>query len=113
MEAFENYDWPGNLRELINILERAGTVSGGPELRLAEKLAPLPVVPAREKASKGLERREPPGLAEMERALILKTLRETGWGIEGPKGAAQFLGMNPSTLRARIRKLGIKRPSPH
>jgi PAS domain S-box-containing protein len=105
LDALEKFDWPGNVRELINVLERAVIVSTGPELRLAE-----PIAAAREKRPKEPETRVPKDLAGVERDHILKTLEETGWRIEGPEGAARLLAMNPSTLRARIRKLGIKRP---
>jgi transcriptional regulator with GAF, ATPase, and Fis domain len=105
LDALEKFDWPGNVRELINVLERAVIVSTGPELRLAE-----PIAAAREKRPKEPETRVPKDLAGVERDHILKTLEETGWRIEGLEGAARLLAMNPSTLRARIRKLGIKRP---
>jgi transcriptional regulator with GAF, ATPase, and Fis domain len=59
---------------------------------------------------KGREAGEQKDLAEMERDYILQTLKESGWRIEGPRGAAELLGMNASTLRSRMRKLGIRRP---
>ena len=110
LKALENYSWPGNVRELINIIERAVIVSGGPELRLAEQIESLPIGPFQEKRSEGVETREPKVLVEVEKKHILRTLRETGWRIEGKRGAAQLLGINPSTLRTRMRKLGITRP---
>jgi transcriptional regulator with GAF, ATPase, and Fis domain/CHASE2 domain-containing sensor protein len=112
MKVLENYAWPGNVRELINVIERAVIVSAGPELRLAEKIDALPIGPIQEKVSQGTEARETKGLVEVEREHILRALEETGWRIEGLNGAAQLLGMNPSTMRARMRKLGIKRPRP-
>jgi transcriptional regulator with GAF, ATPase, and Fis domain len=105
--------WPGNVRELMNVIERAVIVSDGPVLQVAEKIDVLPIGPVREEASESIETRATKGLAEAERKHILRTLEETGWRIEGQKGAAQFLGMNPSTIRARMRKLGIKRPGTH
>ena len=110
LQALEDYAWPGNVRELINVVERAVIVSSGPELRLAEQLRASPVVCAGENVPTGTEARQTKDLAEIERDYILQTLRETGWRIEGPRGAALLLGMNPSTLRTRMRKLNIRRP---
>jgi len=113
MKALENYSWPGNVRELINVIERAVIVSDGPELRLVEKIDVLPIGSGPEKVTQDTEGGDTKGLAEMEREHILSTLQETGWKIEGNNGAAKLLGMNPSTMRARMRKLGIKRPTTH
>ena len=113
MRALENYAWPGNVRELMNVVERAVIVSDGPELRLAE-LLDSPLSPVQEKVSEDIDARtEATNLVEVEREHILKTLKDVGWRVEGDKGAAQLLGVNPSTLRARMRKLGITRPAPH
>ncbi len=110
MKALEDYAWPGNVRELINVIERAVIVNTGPELRLAERFQDLSIASMhREEA---LDAGVGKGLVEVERAHILKTLMETGWRIEGLKGAAHLLGMNLSTLKGRMRKLGIKRPRP-
>ncbi len=109
MKALETYAWPGNVRELMNVIERAVIVSDGPELRLAEKIDALPN-PLREEGSSGMELRETENLTEVERKHILAALQKTGWRITGESGAAQSLGINPSTLRARMKKLGIKRP---
>jgi formate hydrogenlyase transcriptional activator len=100
MKALQDYPWPGNVRELESVIERAVILCPGPVLQLADKLeiSSLPF---------------PPGmrtLEEMERAQILKVLSETGWRIEGKDGAAAILGLHPSTLRARMHKLGIVRP---
>jgi PAS domain S-box-containing protein len=110
MKALEDYAWPGNVRELINVIERAVIVSDGSELQLAEQLTVSTTHSAQENVTKGMEARPSTGLAEMERDHILRTLQETGWRIEGQRGAAQLLGMNPSTLRTRMRKLDIRRP---
>ena len=107
MKALENYSWPGNVRELINVIERAVIVSDGPELRLVEKIDVLPIGSGPEKVTEDTEEGETKGLAEVEREHILSTLQEAGWKIEGNQGAAKLLGMNPSTMRARMRKLGI------
>jgi PAS domain S-box-containing protein len=109
MNDLENYAWPGNVRELINVVERAVIMSDGPDFRLAEQLNVPFTGLTRENESE--KRTAPPkGLADVQRDHILHTLRETGWRIEGPRGAAQLLGINPSTLRTRMRKLDIRRP---
>jgi PAS domain S-box-containing protein len=100
MNALKNYDWPGNVRELENVIERAVILCQSPVLQLADKLEDRSVSPA-----SGLKT-----LEEMERDQILKTLTETRWRINGKNGAATILGLHPSTLRARMQKLGIRRP---
>jgi len=112
MKALQNYDWPGNVRELINVIERAVIVSNGPVLRLADTIDVLPVDEDQREGFREPERRKQ-GLSEMEREHILRILRETRWKIEGHDGAAAGLRMNPSTLRARMKKLGIRRPKTH
>jgi transcriptional regulator with GAF, ATPase, and Fis domain len=102
MKSLEGYAWPGNVRELEHVIERAVITTEGPVLRLADRLEPLhaagePEVPLKD-------------LAAIERAHIERVLKETGWRIEGPKGAAEVLQLHPSTLRFRIKKLGIRRP---
>jgi len=109
MKALEEYAWPGNVRELMNVIERAVIVSEGPELRLAEKIGRNPSG-YKEETDKVMTETGTRGLSEVVRDHILRTLQETGWRIEGSKGAAQVLGLNPSTLRARMKKLAIKRP---
>ena len=110
MKDLENYGWPGNIRELMNIIERAVIVSDGHQLRLAEQIIASPADTAGENAPEIDGKRVTQSLIELERDHILKTLNETGWKIEGPGGAAKLLGMNPSTMRARMRKLEIRRP---
>ena len=99
MEALQNYDWPGNIRELENVIERAVIISEGDSLELMDDLN----IPLHKKDSIKT-------LNEVEREYIIKILEKTGWKIEGKDGAASILGLNPSTLRGRMRKLGIKRP---
>ena len=100
MKTLQDYPWPGNIRELESVLERAVILCPGPGLVLTDKLeiASLPL-------SSGMET-----LEVMERSQILKSLSETRWRIEGKDGAAAILGLHPSTLRARMHKLGILRP---
>jgi formate hydrogenlyase transcriptional activator len=103
IQALQEYDWPGNVRELENILERAVILSGGPMLRLTE---PLSVGRARS-CTCGTTG----SLRDVERAHILRVLERTAWRIEGDRGAAATLGLKASTLRSRMRKLGIARGS--
>jgi transcriptional regulator with GAF, ATPase, and Fis domain len=104
MKALQNYSWPGNVRELINVVERAVILSDGPELRLGEGIDAMPFDHAQEPEE------VPKSFAETEREHILATVKEMGWRIEGRNGAARLLGINPSTLRSRMKKLGIRRP---
>jgi formate hydrogenlyase transcriptional activator len=105
LKVLQEYDWPGNVRELENIIERAVIVSPGPALKLAQPLSER--APANGHAS------PTPGpgttLEEVEREHIHHTLRAAGWRVQGKGGAADLLGLNPSTLRARMRKLGVRR----
>ncbi len=100
LNALRDYSWPGNVRELANMIERAVINTHGPVLRMTE-LFEIPQ--ADELSSKTLE--------EIEREYIIRILGDTGWRIEGPIGAAKILGLNPSTLRTRMSKLGIQKPN--
>jgi formate hydrogenlyase transcriptional activator len=100
MKTLQDYPWPGNVRELESIIERAVILCPGPVLQLADKLEISS--PSLSSTVRTLE--------ETERNQILKILSETRWRIEGKDGAAAILGLNPSTLRARMHKLGIIRP---
>ncbi len=104
MNALCAYAWPGNVRELQNVVERAVLVSDGETLRLADTLTE----PARSKDSLNTEPLQ--SLIEVEMRHIAAVLQAVDWRIEGRGGAAEILGMNPSTLRARLRKLNIQRP---
>jgi formate hydrogenlyase transcriptional activator len=101
MKALQEHPWPGNVRELEHVIERAVITSPGPALRLADRLHGE-ATKTGEESLKGLE--------ALEREHILKVLQKTRWKIEGEGGAASILGLNPSTLRSRIKKLDIKRP---
>jgi transcriptional regulator with GAF, ATPase, and Fis domain len=97
MEALQRYDWPGNVRELRNVIERAIILSSGPILHVE-----LPASPTQETAHDMT-------LEAIERRHIVAVLDQVRWRIRGEGGAAQRLGLKPSTLESRITKLGIKR----
>jgi len=102
MDALINYSWPGNIRELENVIERAVILSSGPELKV-----PVGELSRLASAADGWK---PQTLEEAERAHILATLKKTRWVLAGPNGAAIRLGLNRSTLQFRMKKLGIVRP---
>ncbi len=108
MRRLVAYRWPGNIRELENILERAVILATGPTLEIEiDAEPPLGAAPSE----------DPPtsapiaSLEATERRHILDVLRQTQWVIDGPRGAAQILGLHPNTLRSRLKKLGITRTS--
>jgi transcriptional regulator with GAF, ATPase, and Fis domain len=98
----EAHDWPGNVRELENVVERALIMSGGSLLDGSDLFSSA----ERAKAVPSMTT-----LEDMERAYILRVLEGVDWQIEGERGAARILGLNPSTLRGRLRKLGIRKNS--
>ena len=114
MDAMSRYDWPGNIRELQNVIERAVIVSSGPVLTVDvtdlkfSKAGPPAEKPASSKSTSGALHDV---LEETERQQILQTLKRCNWVVAGPNGAAARLGMNRSTLQVRIHKLGISRDS--
>ena len=105
MDALVRYPWPGNVREMQNIIERAVILSPGPSLQVP--LSDLQPAATQAQVPAG----EPVTLADAEREHILGVLRETGWVVGGPKGAALRLGMKRSTLQKKMKKLGISRPT--
>ncbi|HEX5220351.1 MAG TPA: sigma 54-interacting transcriptional regulator [Verrucomicrobiae bacterium] len=130
MRRLVSYPWPGNIRELQNVIERAVILSPGKSLVLAEELraAALPGSSRREEAHSEIRNpkseirneeslvtsaattKENGSLEEVERRHIETVLKQTNWIIEGERGAAKILNLNPSTLRSRMQKLGIRRP---
>jgi chemotaxis protein methyltransferase CheR len=115
MAKLRNYPWPGNVRELRNVIERAVIITQGPILRLIDDLDS-------QAFELGLQKHTPrpevfvdaglPGetFEQTEYNLILRTLKTVHWKLEGPGGAAELLNLHPSTLRSKMRKLGIERP---
>ena len=101
MEMLIQYPWPGNVRELKNVIERAMILSHSAVMHVDDSLLRCPegdrdVMPSTQ-------------LKDLERAKIHQALAACEWRIDGPLGAAKHLGLNPSTLRSRLKKLGIKR----
>lgn len=102
MESLKNYPWPGNIRELEHVIERAVILSPGAQLELGDWLPKsMPGQPAGRVKS----------LEDVEREHILAVLEHADWRVSGEKGAARLLGLNPTTLEARMKKLGITRPA--
>jgi transcriptional regulator with GAF, ATPase, and Fis domain len=101
LTALQRYSWPGNIRELRNVVERAMIVANGKRL----------IIPLPESTSSAVARS--PRLLDVEREHILAVLESSGWRIRGAGGASARLGMKPTTLETRMAKLGLKRPGPH
>ena len=101
MESLIRYNWPGNIRELQNVVERAVVLARGPVVQVDATLLAADE-PGEESSSIDT-------LENLERKHIERALVATHWVIHGKKGAAEILGINPSTLRSRMEKLGITR----
>ena len=115
MAKLKNYPWPGNIRELRNVIERAVIVSQGSKLSLIDDLdsQALELGLQKQTARQDIfaELGQPSEtLEQYEYNLILRTLKNVHWKLEGPGGAAELLNLHPSTLRSKMRKLGIERP---
>lgn len=106
MEALVDWPWPGNVRELQNMIERGVILSRGSDLDIPLTELKQPAIPAFD------DKNGVSTLEAVEREYILRVLRNTRWVIGGPAGAAAHLGLNRSTLNARMRKLDIVRPRP-
>jgi PAS domain S-box-containing protein len=114
MDILSRYDWPGNIRELQNVIERAVVLSRTPVLRLGTDLLPSRNVPAADEAQKFgtaslLDDSVDSTLEQVEKRHIVRVLEQTSWVIEGNRGAAKVLDLHPNTLRSRMKKLGIER----
>jgi transcriptional regulator with GAF, ATPase, and Fis domain len=101
MLALQRYAWPGNVRELRNVIERAMILATGDDLRI-----PVPATALLASGTSSLR------LADVEREHIRRVLENTHWRIRGEHGAAQCLGLKPTTLESRMAKLGLARPRP-
>jgi chemotaxis protein methyltransferase CheR len=99
MNVLQNYHWPGNIRELENVLERAVINSSGPKLHLVDELKNPNIDLIKADRT----------LAEVERDYIIRVLEQTNWKVSGKNSVAEILGLERSTLRARMRKLGIQK----
>jgi transcriptional regulator with GAF, ATPase, and Fis domain len=107
LELLAAYPWPGNIRELENVLERAVILADGRDLEIDPEVLPVtPDIPEASDPAPGDK-----SLLAVERDHILSVLRQADWVIEGPSGAAKVLAMHPNTLRSRLKKHGISRPT--
>jgi len=123
MELLTNYHWPGNIRELQNLIERGVVLSNGSVLTIDRSLLPAtqPAQPANEVQPQVIAQAATPSfitpppipstsLDDLQRQHILNVLAQTNWVIEGDSGAAKMLNLHPNTLRSRLKKMGIQRP---
>ena len=102
MDTLAAYDWPGNIRELQHVIERSIILTQGAELAFQDSFQhPDLVLPSTDSSIATLD--------EMERDHIRKALQNTGWRVSGKGGAAELLGLKPTTLESRMKKLGINR----
>ena len=118
LDLLERYDWPGNVRELSNVIERAVILSEGGSLRIDLVMGEDMPPPAPRASPPSSAATEPAVLSQrelkrQERDNVLAALETTKWRIYGPGGAAQLLGLKPTTLASRLKRLGIERPQQH
>ena len=104
LKRLTDYDWPGNIRELQNLLARAVVLSVGSCIKVGSRIFPSSQVTEPDVAEASQD------LNQIEKNHISRVLKDSRWVIEGSKGAAVVLGMHPNTLRSRMKKLGILRP---
>ncbi len=107
LNLLQDYHWPGNVRELESIIERAVITSQGGSLQVLDRFEAIQGMA--DETDGAVESQDIKALAELEHDHICQVLQQTSWRIEGKNGAALLLGLNPSTLRARMRKMGIAR----
>ena len=124
IERMVNYHWPGNIRELQNLIERGVVMASGPVLTidsgllpaatndpsLTKSQSPIPAQSLTQPDGQSSQPLQSTSLEDLERQHILKILSQTQWVIEGEKGAAKMLNLHPNTLRSRLKKMGIQRP---
>jgi transcriptional regulator with GAF, ATPase, and Fis domain len=112
----QNYDWPGNVRELRNVIERAVILArGGPlffDLPTTDSAPPPTASTPHPGAKAGLEYFTEAEMERRGRENLVAVLETAGWKIKGTAGAAELLGVKPTTLLSRMKKMGLKRPSP-
>lgn len=118
MDALLAYHWPGNVRELQNVIERQVILSTSGVLELGQWPPPTVAVDSPLGADNGIGAASPAGagangaamtLADVERRHILQTLERLSWRVSGPRGAAVALGLKPTTLESRMKRLGLSR----
>jgi DNA-binding NtrC family response regulator len=100
MESLMRYPWSGNIRELQNAIERSVVIANGPMGQIDDSML---------RANVGAEESKLATVEQLERNHTVRALAEANWLIHGKRGAAEILGINPSTLRSRMEKLGIRR----
>jgi len=109
MKLLVDYSWPGNIRELQNVIERGVALSRGPILKIGADLLPVETMCANLEPEPGFTPKNNDSLEEIQRQHILRVLARTGWVISGPSGAGAILDLHPNTLRSLMQRLGIRR----
>ena len=109
MRSLVEYSWPGNIRELQNVIERAVVLSKGPILELGADLPPVEPSGESVEPEDRSESESSDSLHDVKRQYILRVLDKTGWVISGPGGAGAILDVHPNTLRSLMNRLGIRR----
>ena len=104
ISTLRRYDWPGNIRELQNVIERAAILAAGGKLSFD-----LGATPARPPTTANLSTLTLEDIKQLERDTIVRALNDTNWRVYGDDGAAARLGIPPTTLTSRMKKMGIER----